>query len=132
MAELTERVELINEGGVEVEIIHGDFPGFYLALIFESADGRPDYLTEWDRVTGDPKRGSWTAHADAFTLRSARKKARKLIARYREQNPQTYARLSEAKALGDAIAAAEVEAAAIVAGTVVSTDARSRVSGLAE
>jgi hypothetical protein len=70
MAELTERIELINEGGVEVEIIQGDFPGFYLALIFESSDDLPDYITEWDRVTNDPKRGSWSAHAGAFTLRS--------------------------------------------------------------
>lgn len=128
---MTERVELINEGGVEVEIIHGDWPLFYMALIFESADNRSDYLTEWDRVTGASKRGSWSSHADAFTLWSARRKARRLIADYRAHNPQTYAALSSTKILADARAAAEAAAAAIVAGTVIATDPRSRPSGLA-
>lgn len=132
MTEGSERVELTDDGGVEIEIIHGDWPLFYVVLIFESADDRPDYLTEWDRVTGQPKRGAWSRHADAFTLWSARRKARRLRDDYRTQNPKTYARLSEAKKRVDDALVAESAAAAIVAGTVVSADARSRISGLAE
>lgn len=112
------RVDLLDFAGVEVEIIrvHGEWPARYRAILFGSSDRFPkDHTTTWDRVSGERKTGSWSASADALTLRGARKKAALLYADYASWNPANVAKRAAAAARRNAEAAAQTAAVAAAA-----------------